>query len=101
MLNTHKFLIMGNFNYRTCKELVVGFWLRESRQYPVRKGPYIKDVRKIFVIFNPPLSPFVRFSRNLSVLFVRKIWQFSNPPPPLSADVLYVWSQSVRAFGGA
>ena len=45
------------------------------------KGPYIKDVRKIFGIFNPP-PPFVRISRNLSVLFVRKIWQFSNPPPP-------------------
>ena len=54
------------------------------------KGPYIKDVRKNSVIFDTPL-PLVRISRNLSVLFVRKIEQFLNPPPPLRADVLYVW----------
>ena len=40
-----------------------------------------KDVRKIFGIFNPP-PPFVRISRNLSLLFVPKIRQFSNPPLP-------------------
>ena len=47
----------------------------------ILKGPYIKDVRKIFGIFNPP-PPFARISRNLSEVFVRKIWQFSNSPPP-------------------
>ena len=31
---------------------------------------------------NPPPSPFIRISRNLSVLFVRKIGQFLNPPSP-------------------
>ena len=46
------------------------------------KGPCIKDVRKIFGIFNPP-PPFVHISRNLSELFVHKIKQ-----SPLSVDVL-------------
>ena len=54
---------------------------RDNFGVRVTEGPYIKDVRKIFGIFNPP-SPFVRISHNLSVLFVRKIWQFSNPPSP-------------------
>ena len=31
-------------------------------------------------------------SRNLSVLFIRKIGQFLNPPPPLERDVIYEWS---------
>ena len=54
-------------------------------------GPYIKDVRKNPEIFDTPL-PLVRISRNLSVLFVRKIDQFLNPPSPLSADVICTWS---------
>ena len=45
------------------------------------KGPYLNDVRKIFGFFDPP-RPFIRISRNLSVLFVRKIGQFLNPPSP-------------------
>ena len=45
------------------------------------------------MIFDTPL-PLVRISRNLSVLFVRKIEQFLNPPSPLRADVLYVWPLS-------
>ena len=36
--------------------------------------------------------PLVRISRNLSVLFVRKIGQFFNPPSPLCADVICTWS---------
>ena len=43
MLNTHKFLIMGSFIYRTCKELVVGFRSRESRQYPVGKRSEVTE----------------------------------------------------------
>ena len=66
-----------------------------SRLAPFSKGPYIKDVRKNSGIFDTPL-PLVRISRNLSVLFVRKIGQFVNPPPPLSADVLYAWSLGSR-----
>ena len=31
-------------------------------------------------------------SRNLSVLFVRKIGQLLNPPSPLECDVIYGWS---------
>ena len=38
-----------------------------------------------------PPPPFVRISHNLSVLFVHKISQFSNPPPPFSADVINGW----------
>ena len=53
------------------------------------KGPYLNDVRKIFRFFYPlPPPPFIRISRNLSVLFVRKIGQFFNPPPSLRADVI-------------
>ena len=43
-------------------------------------GPCTYDVRKILGILDTPL-PLVRISRNLSVLFVRKIGQFLNPPP--------------------
>ena len=57
-------------------------------QCETRKEPFIKDVRKIFGIFDPP----VRISRNLSVLFVRKIVKFLEPPPHLRADVICTWS---------
>ena len=55
------------------------------------KGPCTYDVRKILGILDTPL-PLVHISRNLSVLFVRKIGQFVNPPPPLCADVICTWS---------
>ena len=59
------------------------------------KGPSINDVTLIFHIFGT-LPPFVTHSRNLSVLFIRKIGQFLNPPPPpLERDVIYEWSLSV------
>ena len=58
---------------------------KEFRDETNAKGPYLNDVRKIFGILDTPL---VRISRNLSVLFVRQIRQFFNPPPPLSADVI-------------
>ena len=35
-----------------------------------------------------PSPPFVTHSRNLSVLFVRKIGQLLNPPSPLERDVI-------------
>ena len=54
-------------------------------------GPSINDVTLIFHISGPP-PPFVTHSRNLSVLFVRKIGQFLNPPSPLERDVIYEWS---------
>ena len=44
-------------------------------------GQSIYDVRLIIGILDP-LPPFVHISRNLSVLFVRKISQLSNPPSP-------------------
>ena len=53
------------------------------------QGPSIYDVRKIVGVLDPP-PPFVRISHNLSVLFVRKISQFYNPPL-LSADVINGW----------
>ena len=42
--------------------------------------------------FWAPSLPLVRISRNLSVLFVPKIWRFLN----LRADVLYEWALSKR-----
>ena len=47
-------------------------------------GQSIYDVRLIIGILDP-LPPFVRISRNLSVLFVHQISHF---PSPLSADVI-------------
>ena len=64
--------------------------------YMFPKGPYIKDVRKNPEIFDTPL-PLVRISRNLSVLFVRKIEQFLNPPPP-SMRTSYVYGP-LQKFG--
>ena len=58
------------------------------------KGRYLNDVRKIFGILDP-LPPFVTHSRNLSVLFVRKIGQFLNPPSSLERDVIYGWSLNI------
>ena len=55
------------------------------------------DVYKIFGILDSPL-PLVRISRNLSVLSVRKIWQFLNPPSPLRVDVICTWSLSLHTF---
>ena len=47
-----------------------------------------------FLGFWTPSLPFVCISRNLSVLFVCKIWRFLNPSPsPLRADVFYELSQ--------
>ena len=46
---------------------------------------------KFWGFWTPPL-PLVHISRNLSVLFVRKIGQFFNPPSPLCADVICTWS---------
>ena len=46
------------------------------------------DVRKNLGILDTPL-PLVRISRNLSVLFVRKIRQFLNPTSPLERDVIH------------
>ena len=45
--------------------------------------------------FLSPL-PLVRISRNLSLLFVRKIGQFLNPPPPLRVDVICTWSPTMK-----
>ena len=42
----------------------------------------------VFWNFWTPSLPLARISRNLSVLFVRRIWPFFNPPSPLSADIL-------------
>ena len=50
-------------------------------------GQSIYDVRLIIGILDP-LTPFVRISRNLSVLFVHQISHF---PSPLSADVINGW----------
>ena len=58
------------------------------------KGPFIKDVRKIFGI----LTRSIRVNpRNLPYY----VCFWTNPPPPLCADVLYVWSISVRIPRGA
>ena len=54
------------------------------------RGHTFKTSAKFWHFLTPP-PPFIRISRNLSVLFVRKIGQFINrPPPPFSADVLKV-----------
>ena len=55
---------------------ILQFTTRQSHE-----GPCTYDVRKILRIFDPPLH-LVRTSCNLLVLFVRKIRQFLNPPPP-------------------
>ena len=47
----------------------------------VSTGPSINDVTLIFHISGPP-PPFVMHSHNLSVLLIRKIGQFLNPPSP-------------------
>ena len=67
---------------------------------PAPKGPYIKDVRKIFGILN--LHPLVRIlarsirvnPRNLP--YYVSIW--GNPSLPLCADVLYEWSLMQMSF---
>ena len=65
----------------------------QTRVLRFDKGPSIKDVRKNLDFWTPSL-PLVHSSRNLSVLFVCKIWGFLNPPAPLRVDVLYEWSLS-------
>ena len=60
-------------------------------------GPCTYDVCKILGILDTPL-PLIHISRNLSVLFIRKIGQFFNPPSPLSADVICTWSLTCKAF---
>ena len=47
----------------------------------VRRGHVHMTSAKFWGFLTPPL-PLVRISRNLSVLFVRKIGQFLNPPSP-------------------
>ena len=45
------------------------------------RGHTFKTSAKFWHFLTPP-PPFIRISRNLSVLFVRKIGQFLNPPSP-------------------
>ena len=61
--------------------------LRMSYVHVPPLGPYLNDFRNIFGFVDPP-PPFIRISRNLSVLSVCKIGQFLNPPPPIRADVI-------------
>ena len=44
-------------------------------------------------------SHFVRISPNLSVLFVRIVWQFLKLPPPLSADMTVPPNHGVHSPG--
>ena len=55
------------------------FFIHKSTSKHSDIGPYLDNVRKIFETLDPPP---VHISRNLSVLFVRKIRQFFNPHPP-------------------
>ena len=58
------------------------------------KGPYIKDVRKIFGILDP-LPPLVRILARSIRVNPRNLPYYvcfwATPLPPLGADVLYVW----------
>ena len=57
-----------------------------------RKGPSIYDVREILGFFDPP-PPLVRIWDLSTVLnscnLPYYIFFWANPPPPLSADVIY------------
>ena len=62
-----------------------------SHRSSVHKGPYIKDVRKIFG-FLDPLPPLVRKFTQPPLLTSSTMSAFEVPPsPPPGADVLYVW----------
>ena len=60
-------------------------------------GPFIKDVRKIFGIFDP--FPLVRIFARSILLKSRNLPYYDsfwvNPPSPLCADILYKWSLGV------
>ena len=59
------------------------------------KGPYIKDVRKIFWFFDP-LPPLVRILARAIRVNPRNLPYYvcfwATPLPPPGADVLYVWA---------
>ena len=80
-------VLLSSFIQATFSQMSPHTWLNMDPY----KGPSINDVTQIFHISGPP-PPLVTHSRNLSVLFVRKIGQFLNPPPPFHADVICTWS---------
>ena len=65
-----------------------------TRQFVYSKGPYIKDVRKIFEFFDP-LPPLVRILARAIRVNPRNLPYYvcfwATPLPPPGADVLYVW----------
>ena len=52
------------------------------------KGPFIKDVRKVFRDFGPPSSPLSAFHAIYQYCSSTKFGDFSTPLPLLSADVI-------------